>query len=742
MTLWNDGSVRPTGVRRLSAAITAGVMAMAAVSLAPPLPAAADTPWLNVSEDGYASFNVPDAYVQANAGQVSQVVIEGNFGPSFAWAEYGLTRRGDVWSGALGPLKPGLYYYQVTGDDTKSFKDPTNAAGVGSKLLWSTFLVQGNSARLLADAPQGQGGKVETLTYEVKKKERSALVWTPPGYQAKGPGPKGPGPQGPKGPGPKGYPVLYLQSGDGGSAGDWLDLGRAKQILDNLSIQGSVEPMVVVISDGDGPGGDEDLKDLRRAVGDRYDVLRDRAHQAIAGVGDGGTQALRAALTSPGQFAYAGSFSGLLADGVGRVDAKAINREVKLARLYTGNVTDPAYNATNRLTKALDRAGVRYEFDGVNPDVGANWNAWQENLIDFLPRLFRTVSDHGPSAGHGPLKGEFHPPAAGTTPTPFVTEDGFVTFETTTDFKDAKHVTLWANDAPGGSWLRIPMSREGDRWRTTVGPLDPWFYYYQLIVDRVSVKDVSNPTKVTSEPNWSWFFIPGERSRLLSDVPAGQGGKVESLTYRSNVANQDRTALVWTPPGYDPNRAEPYPVLYLQHGSGQSYTDWVEMGRAKQILDHQFLDGDLVPMVVVMGNGNTSDFNKELLENIVPAARSHYNISSDPSQQALAGLSMGGVQTLGVLKAHPGEFAYVAAFSAWFGDGAGVDVAAINNGTKLLRLYVGDQTDFVQPLFMGSLTTLNNLGIHYEFDGITPGPHGWDVWQKNLIDLAPRLFKR
>ncbi len=726
MTLQYHGGVRPTGVRRLSAAIVAGVMAIAAVLLAP-RPAAADTPWLDVSEDGYASFTVPAAYVQANVGQVSQVVIEGNFGPSFTWAEFGLTRRGDAWSGVLGPLKPGLYYYQVTGDDTKGLKDPTNGTGVASKPLWSTFLVQGDSARLLADAPQGQGGKVETLTYRVKNKERSALVWTPPGYQAKG---------------PKGYPVLFLRSGDDGTATDWLDLGRAKQIFDNLSAQGAMAPMVVVIGDGDASDDDKELKDLRKAAADKYHVLRDPAHQAIAGVSEGGTRALRAALTTPGRFAYVGSFSGLLEESVSRADANAINREVKLVRLYTGNVTDPAYNATNRLTKALDEAGIDYEFDGVNPDAGANWSAWQENLIDFVPRLFRTVSDHGPSAGHGPLKGEFDPPAAGTTPTPFLTEDGFVTFETTTDFKDAQHVTVWANWAPGGSWLRVPLSRDGDRWRATVGPLDPWFYYYRVIVDRVAVKDVSNPTKVTTEPTWSTFLIPGEASRLLSDVPDGQGGKVESLTYRSNVANQDRTALVWTPPGYDPDRAEPYPVFYLQHGGGQSYTDWVEMGRAKQILDHQFLDGDLVPMVVVMGNGNVSNFTKELRENIAPAARARYNISSDPSQQALAGLSMGGGHTFGVLKAHPGEFAYIAAFSAGFGSGAGVDAEAINNGTKLLRLYVGDQTDFVYPSFMASLNTLNDLGIRYEFDGVTPGPHGWDVWQKNLIDLAPRLFKR
>ncbi|MFC6020953.1 alpha/beta hydrolase [Plantactinospora solaniradicis] len=720
------GRFRPTGVRRLSAVVTAGVMAVA-VALIAPQPAAADAPWLDVSEDRYASFSVPAAYVQEHLGQVSQVVIEGNFGPSSSWAEFGLTRRGDVWSGVLGPLKPGLYTYQVTGDDTKVLKDPTNSTSVASEPLWSTFLVSGDSARWLADVPEGTGGKVATLTYRVRKEQRSALVWTPPGYSARG---------------AKRYPVLFLESGDGEAATDWFDLGRAKQIFDNLSARNAMEPMVVVVSDGDASADDKGRKDLRKAVADNYRVHRDPAHQAIAGVSEGGTQALRAAFTKPGDFAYVGSFSGLATEKVSRESAKAINRNLKLLRLYTGNVTDPAYNATYHLTKALNRAGVRFEFDGVNPDGGANWAAWQENLVDFVPRLFRHVSDHGPSAGHQPLRGEFAPPPAGTTPTPFVTEDGFVTFETTTEYKDAQHVTVWANIAPGGSWLRVPMSQDGDRWRATVGPLDPWFYYYRFIVDRVAVKDVSNPTKVTSEPMWSTFLLPGERARLLTDVPTGRGGEVTSMTYRSTVANQERTALVWTPPGYDPNRAQPYPVLYLQHGAGQSYTDWVEMGRAKQILDHQFLDGDLVPMVVVMGNGNVSSFNRELLENIVPTARARYHISSDPSQQAIAGLSMGGGHAFGVLKAYPGQFAYVAAFSAGFGSTTGVDPAAINNGTKMLRVYVGDQTDFVYPSFMTSLTTMNNVGIRYEFDGVTPGPHGWDVWQKNLIDLAPRLFKR
>jgi enterochelin esterase-like enzyme len=274
-----------------------------------------------------------------------------------------------------------------------------------------------------------------------------------------------------------------------------------------------------------------------------------------------------------------------------------------------------------------------------------------------------------------------------------------------------------------------------------VGPLKPWFYYYKFIVDLVSKKDTSNPTRITSEPTWSTFLAPGRAAHLLTDVPKGRGGTVETLTYNSSVAGEDRTAYVWKPPGYNPRRAAPYPVLYLQHGSGQSYTDWVEMGRAKQILDHQFLRGELVPMVVVMGNGNASDFTKELLENIVPAARANYNISHDPARQALAGLSMGGFQAFDVLRSRPGEFAYIGTFSAGITNPTGFDAAAINSGTKLLRLYSGNVTDFLYPLVISTLATLDNLGIRYEFAEIIPGPHGWDAWQKNLIDFAPRLFR-
>jgi len=632
----------------------------------------------------------------------------------------------------IGPLPPGLYYYRLRGDDTKIIKDPTNLTTVTSDPTWSTFFVPGDSVRLLADVPEGQGGTLGTVTYpsSVAHQERTATVWTPPGYNARRAEP---------------YPVLYLQQGADGSHTDWTDLGRAKQILDNLSVQGRLQPMVVVMGDGNVPDFNNELKIIARAVRHNYNIARDPAHQALAGASMGGSQVLRTALSHPGEFAYVGSFAGLPSVDDLRLDGRAVNAGTRLLRLYTGNMTDPAYNPTFRLLRTLDRAGVRHEFDGVAPDVGHNWTAWQQDLADFAPRLFQPVRDRGPSPGHLPLKHEFNPPAPGTTPTPWLTQDAngntFVTVETGTEFANAGHVTLWGNWAPGGAWVNVPLTRQGDRWRGTVGPLKPWFYYYKFIVDLVSKKDTSNPTSITSEPTWSSFLAPGPAARLLSDVPERRGGKIETLTYNSTVAGAERTAYVWTPPGYNPHRAAPYPVLYLQHGSGQSYTDWVEMGRAKQILDHEFLDGTLVPMVVVMGNGNVSDFTKELLENIVPAARANFNISHDPAGQALAGLSMGGFQAFDVLKSHPGEFAYVGTFSAGIFNPTGFDVAAINNGTKLLRMYSGNVTDFLYSLVISTLATLDSLGIRHDFAGITQGPHGWDTWQKNLIDFAPRLFR-
>jgi enterochelin esterase-like enzyme len=693
-------------------------------------PAAADGAWLTQLEDGYVRVTVPNAEVEAAVGPVSKLTVEGNFGLSANWVQLGLSRSGANWTGTMGPFEAGLYTYQLTGDDTKVFKDASNPTAVASEPEWSTFFVPGDSAALLADAPE-EAGMIETLTYhsEVAGEERSALVWTPPGYTTEG----------------RPYPVLYLQHGGAQGHRDWVEVGRAEQILDNLSLSGELADMVVVMGDGNVPDFSAELFDnLIPAVRDAYHVSNAKKDRALAGLSMGGGQAFEVLRNHPGEFAYVGTFGAGLFGDLSNLPVEEVNELTTLFRLYVGNKTDVAYNHVFDSMQQFDALGLEYQFDGVNPDAGHNWNAWQENLIDFAPRLFhgkKATGHPGFSEGHTALEARFEPPAPGTAPTPWITDDGFVTFETTTEFADAKSVTVWANWGPGGSWPQVEMNKVGDRWRATVGPLEPWSYYYRFIVDGVSVKDTSSPTKVTTEPTWSTFFIEGEESRLLADVPEGEGGTLDVLTYQSAVVNQERSAYVWTPPGYDPDRAEPYPLFVLNHGGGQSWTDWVEVGRARQILDNLTRDGDVEPMVVVIPNGNVADYPAELLDNVIPAVDAQYHVSDDPADRAIAGLSLGGMRTLNLLLTRPGEFAYVGAFAGFlFGTPPNIDVDAVNAETELLRLYTGDIRDFTYPNVMALMDTFDGLGIEYEFDGVTVGPHCWDVWQKNLIDFAPRLF--
>ena len=617
--MWTD-QVRGTEKRSrrvLVAMATAAALGVSTLLAAQPA-AAAEDPWVaeidNVVPDVYR-FTVPSSKIQEATGITASVVaVEGNFAPGKTWTNLNMGASGSNWTSTIGPLEPGLYYYQYSArpswsQDAIPFRNPDSPQEVTSKPTWNTLFVDGAGAEWLADAPAG--GILETLTYDssVTGTERSALVWTPPGYDENRAEP---------------YPVLYLLQDEGQSYREWVELGRLKQILDNLTVAGEIEPMVVVMGDGESDDiRGEVVKNLLPAAEGAFNISSDGEDRAIAGIGRGAEQALSLLVSATGEFSNVGSFSGELESNVGKGKASQINDATDLIRLYVGNVTDPSYNATVNLADKLSAAGVEFQSDGSDPETGGTWDTWQKSLHDFAQRVFQVSGDTGPSEGHLPL--EPHSlPAAGTTPTPWIDENGVVTFETGTEFADANNVTVWGNFGPAGSWPRTPMTKQDDgRWRLTM-PVESGSYYYKFVVEGVDHKDETNPTTVFSEPNWSTFQVPGDetlRGEYTTPVAPEARGDVEVMNYTSSAnGNPTRSAYVWTPPDYDPDREEPYPVFYLQHGGGQTWTDWIEVGFAAQILDNHYAQGNIVPMVVVMANGNGVNFPNEITQRITVAA--------------------------------------------------------------------------------------------------------------------------
>lgn len=727
-----------TGGRWLAVATALALGGASLVAAQPAVAAGTDT-WVskpsNPIPDVYR-FTVPTSAATAAAGTAPALVaVEGNFGPGKTWSQLNMSSSGGNWTGTIGPLAPGLYYYQyeatIAGTEALvGFRNPASPQEVTARPTWNTFFVPGPGAEWLADVPSG-GGALQTVDYtsSVSGTSRTAAVWTPPGYDAEREEP---------------YPVLYLLQDAGQSYREWLELGRLQQILDNLAVAGDIDPFVVVMADGDAADpAAEVLDNIVPAAEGALNLSADPADRAIAGIGRGGSQALSLLLTDSGEFSKAGAFSAGLEGAVTAEQATAINDDTDLVRLYVGNTTDPAYNATVNAAQTLAAAGVEFQSDGSDPATGGTWDTWQKSLHDFASRVFDSSADPAPSAGHLALA-PHSLPAPGTTPTPWIDENGIVTFETGTEYATAKNVTVWANWGQAGNWLRIPMVKQADdRWRLTLGPLEGGSYYYKFIVDRVDKKDTGNPTSTLSEVNWSTFFVPGTgtRAEFTADVPAESRGTVTVMNFTSAATgNPVRQANVYTPPGYDPDRVVPYPVLILQHGAGQTWSDWVDVGRAAQILDNHYLRGDIEPMVVIMANGNSVNFQNEIYQRLLPAAEAQFNISTQPGERAIAGLSMGSGLALTALYSTPGQFAYVGGFSAFSSPPGNADVAAINAGTRLVRIYSGDIQDFTYTQTLSMISALTSRGITHEFAPIIAGPHSWDVWQKALIDFLPRLF--
>ncbi len=302
-------------------------------------------------------------------------------------------------------------------------------------------------------------------------------------------------------------------------------------------------------------------------------------------------------------------------------------------------------------------------------------------------------------------------------------------------------------------------------WSVTTAPLPPDYYGYSYSVDGVRNLDPYNHMLV---PN---LIMPGNAVHIpgpglpweVNDVPHGE---IHHHFYKSAVAGDDRDYYVYTPAGYDAAAKKTYPVLYLLHGFSDDASGWTAVGHANVIFDNLIAQGKVKPMIVVMPLGygtmemiqlgwgawshtdvrdkNFSRFHEALLSEVMPKVESNYRITKDRGSRAIAGLSMGGSESLLTGLNNLDKFAWIGAFSSggipdeFDKDFPGLDAKA-NQQIRVLWIACGTE-DRLITVNRSLREWLKSKGVQHT-DIETPGMHTWMVWRRNLAEFAGLLFR-
>lgn len=527
---------------------------------------------------------------------------------------------------------------------------------------------------------------------------RRIFIYTPPGYDAD---------QNIR------YPVLYLQHGGGEDERGWANQGRVAFIMDNLIAEGKALPMLVVMEQGyarkpnepqvplappSNRGGrsmpsdfnrmfqafDEVVtKDLIPYIDTTYRTTPDRDHRALAGLSMGGMQSFIIGLNHMDLFSSIGGFSGAGGGfGGGTFDPKIA---------HNGVMADAnAFNQRMRL--------IFLTIGTVEPQQMQNSvRSYQENLTKAG---IKTVFYESPGTSHEWLTWrrslhEFAP-------------------------------KLFRRQEPTNTNPRAP-GRGGFG-----GPI------------------VLNPDDVQ--------VCPEPPDDINADRPEIAHGKLETIEYESKTVGTTRKMQVYTPPNYSPGKK--YPVLYLLHGIGGDETEWERFAKPNLLLDNLLAKKKAAPMIIVMPNGRAQKndraegdmygaapafavFEQDLLKDVIPAIESRYSVKTDKKSRAIAGLSMGGGQSLNFGLAHLDTFAWVGGFSSapnTYPPAKLVpDPSAAKDKLKLLWVSVGSKDGLI-GISQGVHAYLKEKGV----------PHVWNVdghahdateWRNNLYYFLQRLFR-
>jgi enterochelin esterase-like enzyme len=704
-------------------------------------------------------FNAPNA-------QKVQVALVTSGSNSLQPLPYDMVKGDDgAWTYTTKePQSPGYHNYWMLVDGA-AVLDPATNAFIGYGHMCNAFEIPepGVDFYDLKDVPHGNV-LIKNYFAKTSNSWRHIFVYTPPGYDTST---------------STRYPVLYLQHGGGEDERVWIEMGRTNVILDNLLAEGKVRPMVVVMETsavggagagagagrgvvpgagagagtgagagrgfggpGGGPYGQLMVNDLIPWVDSNFRTLNDKDNRAMAGLSMGGGQTASITMVNLDKFSYIGLFSGGAATGFGpggrgNAAPSAAPAALDLKTIYSGAMADPAeFNkkvkvlfmsfgsepplenpeGLKRHQEQLISAGITNSYVYISPGTTHEWQTWRRSLYTFASLLFKGSSSPAPPAAQ---------PGA-------------------------------ARGAAPGQGARGAGARGGFGGPIELGPDD-------------------KPA----------FPDPPAGFNLRRDhLPHGE---ITAVQYDSKTLGTRRQIRVYTPPGYSTKRK--YPVLYLLHGIGGNDREWLQACKADNVLDNLIADGKMKPMIVVFPNGNSSvtadaanappgqgaarggagapvgagagrgfgggfdswgkPFENDLIKDIIPYVESHYSVYNDRGQRALAGLSMGGGQSLNIGMYNIETFAYVGGFSSApntnkFG-GMYTDVeflpdpVAAKKKLKLLWIACGNKDGLIR-VSQGVHNYLKEKGVPHVWH-VDSNAHDGTEWANNLYLFAQRIFK-
>jgi len=495
------------------------------------------------------------------------------------------------------------------------------------------------------------------------------------------------------------------------------------------------------------------LNDLIPFIEKKYPTLKDREHRAIAGLSMGGGQSLNFGLGNLDKFAWVGGFSSAPNTKQPQdlvPNPEEAKKKLKLLWISCGIDDGLIYNST-RTHDYLVKKGVPHIYY-IEPGVH-DFKVWKNGLYMFSQFLFKAVD-----------------------PSTF-TKYTILGTPASTNIRNAKYPQILPDNrvmfkvkAPDAQKVQIDLGKKYDLvkdqegfWNGTTDVANPGFNYYSLLIDGVAVADPASESYYGMSRMASGIEIPNKDGEFyeLKDVPHGN---IRIENYFSKASFSWREMYVYTPPGYDKS-TDKYPVLYLLHGGGEDQRGWATQGKTNLILDNLIAENKAKPMVIVMMDGNVRSsggmagfnenalkaFENELKAGVIPFVESNFKVATDAKNRALAGLSMGGLQTLYAGVKNSDMFSSIGVFSSgWWANNSELsgpqyefmknNVSTINSNIKEFWISMGGKEDIAYENCKIMMGKFDQMGIKYKYSEY-PGGHSWPVWRHDLFMYAPLLFK-